>query len=697
MKFTLKNKIVFGAIGMLVLLMLISTVAVSIIINQQNRAASYDYLQKAFNIIIDDISKNQDRLLSDSRRIATVDSMGDRFMYLLDTGKDSKYDMLKWTYQKIAGSLFNIASTTNASTAALYSNTGDLVAFFKKSDNRLTLGWVHQKDTVFTGTFRSDEKPEDNSWKQFNGTLDIPMTMDRAPSDDENIQFEIVDSTLCVSTSIPVTSVTYDVETNEDVAKRFGVVRAFYKIDDAFISRMTELAGIHLNIFSTQKLLVGDVPDYAALKTRLPETHTDFNLSEQPLSFNTINVNSQGYFQGILPLYSNSNLLGAIVSFQSTAVARANTFQMIKYLVIVFILGIFLILPFAIVFSNTLTKPISEIVNGLQDAAEGEGDLTKRLKVNSHDEIGELARWFNIFMEKLQMMIKSISENTNDLTRSTGNLFTISSQMSENADQISRRSENVSTSASNMSTNMDDMAHVMEQTATNMTMVAAAAEQMNATIVGIAQNSEKARNITFNAVNQTRTTSKTIADLGKSAQEIGKVTETITGISEQTNLLALNATIEAARAGEAGKGFAVVANEIKDLARQTASATLEIKNKIKGIQNVTGGTIEEITSILNIINDANEIVATIAASVDEQSATANDIAENIAQASTGISDVNQTLSANNTATADISSELSGVSDSITEISNNSTQVNSNAQELKKLSDVLDGLIKRFKI
>lgn len=697
MKFTLKNKIIFGAIGMLVILMLTSTVAVSIIINKQNRTSSYDYLQKSFNIIVDDISKNQEKLVSDSRRIASVDSMGERFMYLLDTGKDSKYDMLKWTYQKIAVSLFNIASTTNASTAALYGNNGDLVAFFKKNDDQVTIGWIHQKTIITTATFKNDEKPEDNSWKEFKGTLDIPMTMDQAPSDNEKIQFEIVDATLCISTSIPVTSITYDVETNEDVPKRFGVVRAFYKIDDQFISRMTKLAGIHLNIFSRQGLLTGDVSDYAQLKTSLSETNTNFNLSEQPISFNTININGQGYFQGILPLYTDSKLLGALVSFQSTAVARANTFQMIKYLVIIFIIGIFLILPFTILFSNTLTRPISEVVNGLKDAAEGEGDLTKRLKINSHDEIGELARWFNIFMEKLQLMIKTISENTNDLTSSTGNLFTISSQMSKNADQISSRSENVSTSASNMSTNMDAMAHVMEQTAANMTMVAAAAEQMNATIVGIAQNSEKARTITSNAVSQTQNTSKTIADLGNSAQEIGKVTETITGISEQTNLLALNATIEAARAGEAGKGFAVVANEIKDLARQTAAATEEIKKKIKGIQNVTSGTIDEISSILKIINDANEIVATIAASVDEQSASANDIAENIAQASTGISEVNDNLAANNTATADISNELSLVSDSISEISNNSTQVNSSAQELKKLSDVLDSLIKRFKI
>lgn len=93
----------------------------------------------------------------------------------------------------------------------------------------------------------------------------------------------------------------------------------------------------------------------------------------------------------------------------------------------------------------------------------------------------------------------------------------------------------------------------------------------------------------------------------------------ITEISEQTNLLALNATIEAARAGEAGKGFAVVANEIKELARQTADATSEIKEQIEGIQGSTSGTVSEIDEILKVINDVNEIVSNIATAVEEQS------------------------------------------------------------------------------
>jgi methyl-accepting chemotaxis protein len=120
-------------------------------------------------------------------------------------------------------------------------------------------------------------------------------------------------------------------------------------------------------------------------------------------------------------------------------------------------------------------------------------------------------------------------------------------------------------------------AAAMEESATNVTMVTTSSEEMSATIGEIAQNAEKARTISDQAVSKATDTSGQMDGLGRAAQGIGKVVETITEISEQVNLLALNATIEAARAGEAGKGFAVVANEIKELAKQTSEATLEIK------------------------------------------------------------------------------------------------------------------------
>ena len=124
-----------------------------------------------------------------------------------------------------------------------------------------------------------------------------------------------------------------------------------------------------------------------------------------------------------------------------------------------------------------------------------------------------------------------------------------------------------------------------------------------------------------------------LQQLGSAAQEIGQVTETITNISSQTNLLALNATIEAARAaGAAGKGFAVVANEIKELARQTAGATEDIKAKISGVQSSTGGAISDIGRIVNVIQEVGGLVANIAAAIEEQATVTRDVAGNIAQA-----------------------------------------------------------------
>lgn len=360
-------------------------------------------------------------------------------------------------------------------------------------------------------------------------------------------------------------------------------------------------------------------------------------------------------------------------------------------------LGLVAAILLALLISRGITVPLSKAVAGLKDIAEGEGDLTRRLDIKNKDEVGELARWFNTFLDKLQDMIGIISKDSEVLNSSCDNISGLSSQMSDGINDMSSKSDSVAGAAEEMSTNMTSVAGTMEQATSNISVVATSTEEMTASVSEIARNSEKAREITNDAVNKAVRAYDKVGQLGNAAQDIGKVTEAITEISEQTNLLALNATIEAARAGEAGKGFNVVANEIKELARQTAEATQEIKEKIDGIQGSTGESVSEIEEISEVVKNVNEIVSTIASAVEEQSITTKEIAENIAQASQGINEVNENVAQSSKVSDEIAGEISAVNQAVGEMANSSSQVNLSAEKLKEMARKLTEMVGRFKV
>lgn len=363
----------------------------------------------------------------------------------------------------------------------------------------------------------------------------------------------------------------------------------------------------------------------------------------------------------------------------------------------------FVFIIFALVMSIVLTLKIlvinrlKNITSGLRDIAEGEGDLTKRLVDKTNDEIGELRKWFNVFVEKIHDIIADVSAGSKDLDNESERLNLLSTNMKDDAEQASVKAGNVANSSEEMSTNMSSVAAAMEEASTNINMVAAAAEEMNATINKISENTDHAMTIAVSAVDQTDSATRQVDELGSAAEGIGKVLETISEISEQVNLLALNATIEAARAGDAGKGFAVVANEIKGLAKQTAEATGEIKNRIEGIQNSTRGTVSHIEQIARVVNEVNEIVSTISLAITEQSTATEEIARNVAQASEGISEVNLNVAQSNSSVGAISEEIHEVTNAAEKITENSVVVSESAGKLSKLSSQLNTMVGRFKV
>jgi methyl-accepting chemotaxis protein len=358
------------------------------------------------------------------------------------------------------------------------------------------------------------------------------------------------------------------------------------------------------------------------------------------------------------------------------------------------ILGLILTAAWFLIRYN-LIRPLNRtraFVNAVAD-----GDLTQTIEVDQEDEFGEMVARMNTMAQKLRAMVDEITGTSSELLESSAGVNTVAESIATGAESTTGKSNTVAVAAEEMSANMNSVAAAMEEASTNVTVVATATEEMTGTIDTISKNTDKAKQITEGAVVQSKSASDRVNELGKAAQAIGKVTETITNISEQTNLLALNATIEAARAGEAGKGFAVVANEIKELAKQTAAATEEINQMIAGIQTSTAETVSVIEHVAKVINEVNDTVIQISTAMDEQLQTTREISTNVGQASQGIQEVNENVAQSSTVSREIAQDIVDVNQSANEMSGNSETLSSSAQGLLGMAQKLKQTIGRFKI
>jgi methyl-accepting chemotaxis protein len=359
--------------------------------------------------------------------------------------------------------------------------------------------------------------------------------------------------------------------------------------------------------------------------------------------------------------------------------------------------GILAIIALSIWFlmNRNIIRPLQDSSSYIKEIAEGK--LTRTFAVTSRDELGTMSVNLQAMAGELSRMIKEIIKSSEDLLGSSAMLGNTAGSFVESSRETSERSVSVAAAAEEMSSNMSSVAAATEEASTNISLVANSTEQMAATIREIAKNTETAKIITEKAVKEANAASVRIDELGLAASRIGKVTETITEISGQTNLLALNATIEAARAGEAGKGFAVVANEIKELAKQTAEATHEIKAQIDGIQSSTSATVSQIENITKVINEVNEIVVVIVAAVEEQNVTTNEIAENISQATIGIQEVTENVTQISLVAEEVARDITAVSRESTEMSQKSSSLSESAKGLKLLAEQLRKMVNRFSV
>jgi methyl-accepting chemotaxis protein len=287
---------------------------------------------------------------------------------------------------------------------------------------------------------------------------------------------------------------------------------------------------------------------------------------------------------------------------------------------------------------RSITRPLGGLRHGLTLITDG--DLTQRVDEDRRDELGQVAAGFNQLATRMQDVIGQVAEGARRVSDASVELSDVSQRLASTADETSVQASVVSSSTA--------------QVSTMVTTMAAAAEEMHASIDEITQSATKAAEVAEAGVRDAEAANQTVATLGAATSEIGSVAKLISSIAEQTNLLALNATIEAARAGESGKGFAVVAGEVKELARQTATATEDIVSRIKAIEDGSEQAISAIRQIGQVVADISGTQTVIAAAVEEQSATTSEMTRNVQETATGASEIAANITGVATATEDTS-------------------------------------------